>query len=107
MVADNEMPLAIGVQGYFVDENGEVIDSLFNGIGHPIEGAPVDAGGVVTQKLTTSTFVTFDAARFDKVRSAKRLDLHAYFSTTNNGQQSVKAFADQFLEIRMGMKVKR
>ncbi|MCF8248241.1 MAG: hypothetical protein K9J37_23620 [Saprospiraceae bacterium] len=107
MVADNEMPLAIDVQGYFVGENGEVLDSLFNGVGHPIEGAPVDANGIVTQKITTTTFVTFDATRFDKVRSAKRLDLHAYFSTSNNGQQSVKAFADQFLEIRMGMKVKR
>ncbi len=107
LVADNEMPLAIGVQGYFIGENGAVLDSLFDGIGHPIQGAPVNANGVVTQKLTTITFVTFDAARFDHVRSAKRLNLHAYFSTTNNGQQSVKAFANQFLEIRMGMKVKR
>jgi len=107
LVADNEMPLAIGVQGYFIGENGVVLDSLFDGIGYPIQGAPVNANGVVTQKLTTTTFVTFDAARFDHVRSAKRLNLHAYFSTTNNGQQSVKAFANQFLEIRMGMKVKR
>lgn len=106
LVADNEMPLAIGVQGYFVDEDGVVLDSLFDNVGYPIEGAPVNANGIVIRKETTTTYVTFDADRFDGVRSAKKLNLHAFFSTTGNGQQSVKAYANQFLEVRMGMKVK-
>ena len=107
MVADNEMPLAIDVQGYFVGANGVVLDSLFDGIGHPIEGAPVGSDGVTTGKSTTTTFVDFDEDRFNNVRQAKKLTLHAFFSTTNGGQQSVKAFSDQNVEIRMGMKVKR
>ncbi len=107
MVADNGMPLAFDVQAYFVDSSGVVLDSLFDQIAHVVRGAPVNSVGVVTNKQTTTTYITFDAARFDKVREAKKLALHAYFSTTNGGQQSVKAFSNQDLEIRMGMKVKR
>jgi hypothetical protein len=32
--------------------------------------------------------------------------LKATFSTSNNGQQSVKAFSDQQVDLRMGMRVK-
>jgi hypothetical protein len=106
MVADNNMPLAIGAQAYFMDENGVVLDSLFDTIGHPIEAAPVDSDGVATGKQTTTTFVTFDAERFDGIRKAKKLELHAFFSTTDNGQVNVKAYSNQDVEIRMGMKVK-
>jgi hypothetical protein len=106
LVADNSMPLAIGTQAYFLDSTGVVLDSLFDTIGHPIEAAPVDAEGIVTGKQTTITFVNFDAVRFDGIRKAKKLKLHAFFSTTDNGQVNVKAFSNQDVEIRMGMKVK-
>ncbi|MCC6725352.1 MAG: hypothetical protein IT258_12670, partial [Saprospiraceae bacterium] len=106
LVADNGMPLAIDAQAYFLDSTGVVLDSLFDEIATPIAAAPVDADGIVTAKQTTTTFVTFDAVRFDKIRKARKLKLHAYFSTTNGGQQSVKAFSNQDVEIRMGMKVK-
>ncbi|MBI1226209.1 MAG: hypothetical protein GC192_13325 [Bacteroidetes bacterium] len=107
MVADNGMPLAFDVQAYFIDSAGVVLDSLFDQKTHVVKGAPINSSGTVTNKLTTTTFVTFDADRFEKVRPATKLALHAFFSTTEGNQQSVKAFADQDLEIRMGMKVKR
>jgi hypothetical protein len=106
LVADNNMPLAIGTQAYFLDSTGVVLDSLFDTIGHPIEAAPVDAEGIVTGKQTTTTFVNFDAVRFDGIRKATKLKIHAFFSTTDNGQVNVKAFSNQDVEIRMGMKVK-
>ncbi|MCU0347935.1 MAG: hypothetical protein MUC59_13425 [Saprospiraceae bacterium] len=106
MVADNNMPLGISTQAYFIGENGAVLDSLFNGIGYPIEAAPVNGSGIVTGQQTTTTLIDFDAARFDNIRNAKKLALHAFFSTSNQGQQSVKAFANQEVEIRMGLKVK-
>ncbi len=106
LVADNNMPIGIATQGYFLDSAGVVLDSLFDTIGYPIEGAPVDADGIVTSKQTTTTFVTFDAARFDGIRKAAKLEIHAFLSTTNSGQTSVKIFSDQDVEIRMGMKVK-
>lgn len=106
MVADNQMPLAIDGQAFFIDENGLVLDSLYDSVTRLVEAAPVNSEGIAQSPATRINFSTFDAERFDKIRSAKKLALRAYFSTTNNGQQSVKAFADQNVEIRMGMKVK-
>ncbi len=107
MVADNQMPLAIDGQAFFMDENGTVLDSLYDDVTRLVEAAPVDSEGVVREPITRINFSTFDAERFDKIRKAKKLALRAYFSTTSDGQQSVKAFSDQHVEIRMGMKVKR
>lgn len=106
LVADNNMPIGIATQGYFLDSTGVVLDSLFDSIGYPIEGAPVDANGIVTGKQTTVTFVNFDAVRFDGIRKATKLEIHALLATTDNGQTNVKIFSDQDVEIRMGMKVK-
>lgn len=106
MVADNGMPLGIDAQIYFYDENNMVLDSLFDQPKRVVEAAPVDAAGVVTSEISQTNYAVFMAERFDKIRAAKKLKLTATFSTTNNGQQSVKAFADQHVEIRMGMKLK-
>jgi len=106
MVTDNNMPLGIDGQAYFLDENGAVLDSLFDGPKRLIAPAPVDAEGLVTGKISQTNYAIFSSERFDKVRSAKKLTIKASFSTSNEGQQSVKAFADQNAEIRMGMKLK-
>jgi len=106
MVADNQMPVGIDGQAYFLDENGIVLDSLFDAVTSIVEAAPVNPSGIVTGTANRVNYATFDALRFDKIRPAKKLVLKAFFSTTGGGQQSVKAFADQFADIRMGMKVK-
>lgn len=106
MVADNEMPLGIEGQAYFLDENGVVLDSLYDSKSILVEAAPVNSEGIVTAPVTRINFSTFDSERFDRISTAKTLALHVFFSTTNGGQQSVKAFSDQFVEIRMGMKIK-
>ncbi|MBI5916872.1 MAG: hypothetical protein HY842_15975 [Bacteroidetes bacterium] len=107
LVADNNMPLAIDAQVYFVDTTGTVLDSLFDARTRIVEAAPVDSNGEVTDPISRTNFSTFTTERFDKIRDAKKLVLHGFFSTTNDGQQSVKAFANQDVEIRMGMKLKR
>ena len=106
MVADNDMPLGIDAQVYFFDENEALLDSLYDSFKRIVEPAPVNAEGIVTSRISQTNYAIFSSERFDKVRSAKKLKLKATFSTTNEGQQSVKAFAGQNVEIRMGMKLK-
>ncbi|MEZ4960402.1 MAG: hypothetical protein R2830_11345 [Saprospiraceae bacterium] len=107
MVADNGMPLGIDAQVYFIGENGVALDTLFENTKQVVASAPVDAQGIVTERISQITFTTFDSIRFDKVRPAKKLALVASFSTFDTGQQPVKALKGQGVEIRMGMKVKR
>ncbi|MEZ4957873.1 MAG: hypothetical protein R2825_30220 [Saprospiraceae bacterium] len=107
VVAENETPLDIVGQAYFLDGTGAILDSLFDAGASTIVGAAlVDLDGNVISPTTEISFATFDAARFDSVRVAEKIFIEAFFSTTNEGQQSVKALAGQQAEIRMGLKLK-
>jgi hypothetical protein len=106
MVAENGMPLGIDAQVYFFDANGVALDTLFDEKKQVVSSATVGADGVVTERVSQITYTNFDSTRFAKVLPAKKLALVASFSTFEQGQQSVKAFRGQEVEIRMGMRVK-
>ena len=106
LVADNGMPFDIDGQAYFLDGTGAILDSLFDtGKARIIGAAEVDNDGNVTAATTQTTFAAFDADRFENIRHAEKISLQSFFSTFNNGQQSVRAMAGQEAEIRMGLKL--
>ncbi len=105
IVAENEIPLDVGVQLYFANDDNVIIDSLLAADEILMAAAPVDADGKSTMAAEKITFSLFDEARFDGVRSATKLFMNARFSTLNNGAQSVKVFADNEVRIRVGMKL--
>ncbi len=108
LVADNDIPLNIDGQAYFVDSSGVILDSLFDsGPVRIVSSAPVDVEGNVIARTTQTTFATFSAERFENVRKAVKISLEVFFSTFNDGQQSVKALKGQETEIRMGLKLLR
>lgn len=102
MVTDNGMPVEIGLQGYFLDENNQVLDSLFSEVEPFIGGAPVDIDGVPTEPNTVVTFVDFPPERFAKIKPAQRLAILANFGTTTKGEQSVQIRAGQDVKVRLG-----
>jgi hypothetical protein len=105
MIADNGIPVEVGLQAYFADSNGNILDSLFVPADVVLEAASVDGEGLVTARVEKTTFATFDDGRFQKIKAAKRIFLNASFSTTNDGIDEVKIFSDQNVEFRMGMKI--
>ena len=106
LISDNGTPLDIGTQVYFLDENDVVLDSLLSSQETLIAAAPVNSQGVVEDVFTKTTFVTYSADRFDRVRNAKKAILNTAFSTVNDGGVVVKVFAQDKVSIRMGMKLK-
>lgn len=102
MVTENAMPVSIGVQGYFRDAQGNVLDSLYENSTRVIEGAPVDAVGRPTGVQETVTFSDFPAERFTKIKAATQLEVVATFFTTTDGQQSVQILGDQDVKVRLG-----
>ena len=105
MIADNGIPVEVGLQAYFADSNGNILDSLFVPADVVLEAAAVDGEGIVTARVEKTSFATFDDGRFQKIRGAKRIFLNASFSTANDGIDEVKIFSDQNVEFRMGMKI--
>jgi len=105
MITENEIGLNVGMQIYFADENNVLLDSLLPTVETVMLAAPVDDNGDATDVSEKTTFISFDAARFDKIRNAKQLFLTATFSTIDNGTKSIKVYAEDEVRVRIGMKL--
>ena len=101
-VAENGIPLEVKVQGYFVDANQQVLDSLFKETELIIDGAPVDANGIPTGINRVETFITFEGNRFGQILDAEEIQLQVLFSTTNTGNESVQIINTQNIRIKVG-----
>ena len=105
LVTDNGLPLNVDVQGYFLSEDGGVLDSMLDNQQRIIVGAPVDASGNVTEAVQYETFAFFKGDRFEKLKQATNILLNVAFSTTTDGNQSVRVTSDQDVRVRIGLKV--
>ena len=113
MVAENEIPLGIGVQVYFLGNDGMgneiTLDSLYTIGENILTPAPVDVNGNTTGEVAKKeTFSTIDAAQFEKIRKANKIVIDGTFFTTdvnNSPSPIVNLTTDQDVNIRMGMKV--
>jgi len=107
LITENAIPLALKVDVSFVDESFNVLDRLNVAEGNQYVGAaPVDENGFVNGINTEEIIEGFDAARFEKIRKAKKIVIRTSFNTTNSDiPQLVKFNADQSVKSRMGLKV--
>lgn len=106
LVVDNGIPLDVSVQGYFLNENNVIIDSLLSAPQTLVQGAPVNSSGTATGVQQKITFIPVDETRFAKIREqGKRLWISASFSTLNNGTTSVRVLNTQDVRIRIGAKL--
>lgn len=102
VVTDNELPLSVDIQAYFLAEDGTVLDSLLGAEERIVQAAPVNEEGISTESVRQVTYAPFEADRFDQIRDARRLALVASFSTLGEGRVSVQPKADQEARIRIG-----
>jgi hypothetical protein len=107
LVADNDIPLDIDGQVYFMAANGAVLDSMFKSASHIIiAAAKVGTDGNVTAKTSNTTITRFTPERFSNLRNSTKMVVRAAFSTAQEGRQSVKLKPNQSVELRMGSKLK-
>ncbi len=107
LFTENELPMDIELQGYFIDENGSVLDSLFTAQQLVVRGASVNGQGISTGKAAQTNIVPFPEARFERIKNARRVAISASFSTINNGTRSIKVLAHQNIKIKLGAKLGR
>ena len=102
LVTVNSLPLDVAIQGFFLDKDGIVLDSLFQDAVRVIEGVPVDSEGNASGVKEDITYIDYPEERFNKVRTAENLDIVASFSTINNGNVSVKILESQAVKVKLG-----
>lgn len=107
LVTENSTPIGTALQLYFLDDNGDVVDSLFTGAPRFImEAPPIGPDGVAIGSKRTETFVPMDLDRFDRVRRTNSMLMRTFFTTADGGQMPVKLLATQGTTVKMGLKVK-
>ena len=101
----NELPLDAGVQVYFVDISGTVLDSLF---ANPsiIEGAQVNAEGFTEDNAEVITEVPVTQAKVDRINQAEYLLVRAEMYTTNAGTVPVKFSLNDHIQVSIGFQAK-
>lgn len=102
---DNGFPLDARIQGYFLDSNDVVIDSLFYNNDNTANSGLIDGSGKVFQSTKTFIETTIDKARYKNIMFSKTMVILGTVNTTNNGTTSVKIFNTYFINIQMGVKV--
>ncbi|MDW8301311.1 MAG: hypothetical protein RML38_02525 [Bacteroidia bacterium] len=80
LFSDNQMPIEVKVQGYFLDSTYKVIDSLLTS-SQLISSPTIDGSGYSNSTATASVDIPFSVQKFDKIRSAKYFKSYAKVST--------------------------
>jgi hypothetical protein len=80
LFADNQMPVQMNIQAYFLDSTKKVIDSLFSS-SQMITAATVNSSGFSNSTVTSSIDIPVSTAKFEKIKPAKYLKSYARIST--------------------------
>lgn len=108
IVTENELPLDIDMQVYFVKSDNSIVDSLFSEMTTIIGSSDIDGEGNAIGSNKEETFAPMGEDRFRKIATeARKVLVSTSFSTTDNGTVPVKVLADQKIQVRMGMKLVR
>lgn len=102
----NAMPTEAKVQIYFTDSLYNKIDSLFSpSTTQIINSGVINANGKVIQPTQKVTQVTYTGQRINNLRDAKNILIKGVLITTNNGNRIVKFYSDNYLDVKLGIKV--
>jgi hypothetical protein len=99
----NETPLEAQVQIYFLDANGNVLETLFTDPSI-LGGAPVDANAETQGSSYVTTEVTLTNERIDRMNQATQLQFAATLFTTDGGSVPVKFSTLDKLKISIGVR---
>ena len=103
----NGFPAEMYGQVYFVDQNYNILDSVFLiNEERVLSAADVDANGRVLDYSRKVTKIEYDTERLDKIRNTKYVVYGGQANTTNAGtEQVVKIFSDYRIKFDIGFEV--
>jgi len=105
----NSFPLDANVQVYFANVYGQIIDSMISSGENLIHSAIVDVSShLVTSPVLKLTEVVISKERVRRIENmdTRKLIIKGKLTSFNNGNQVVKLTNANYLDVKIGMKVK-
>ena len=100
---DNEIPLEVAIQMYFLDANGVILDSLHNDqYALILAAADFPSGAAKHHEIE----FPLETQRWDKIKATKKIRVKGNYTTSQNGTQSVTFKTNQKTKIKVGLKLK-
>lgn len=102
LITENGFPLELVLQAYFLDEQGTVQDSLFDGPAQLLSAASVDQNGRVIESSSSTLDIALTAERWYRLQNSAEIRIKAEIATTNAGSVPVKFYDDYNLKVKLG-----
>lgn len=105
---ENDFPVDLDLQIYFLDDMGQEIDSLLSPRELLIESPPVDMNGRTIGFTTSIHDVNYNNDRIDALEQTQKIRIDAKINTTKNGQSqpTVSFYEDYGLRVQLGVAAK-
>jgi len=104
IILENNFPIDVSTQLYILDENNQVVDSLFEGGEIFLKGGTYLPGGMLEDVESQTYFVPFTEDKINKLLKSKRLLVEPTFISTPNGEEHIWIYENYKLDIKMGAK---
>jgi hypothetical protein len=103
-VTENDFPVEVGLQVYFMTDSFEVIDSLISPYSKLIQPGQVNAiTGKVDKSTTDFTKIVMTKERFENLTSSTKLLIKGILETKDNGNTSVKFYSNYGIRFKLGV----
>jgi hypothetical protein len=106
VITINGLPVDLNLQGYFVDGNGQVLDSLIQKNTLLLNSATLNANGTIASETTAYNYVYVTSKQFNNIRNTKRMIAKFTMGTSKGGSQPVKIFSRDRVTLKLGLKAK-
>lgn len=99
LIANNGFPFDASIQLYMLDDNNNVVDSLYSAA-NTIDQAMLNSSLRVTGKKTTKLVAAFSESKMDLLYNTKRVKLKVRFNTASQSQY-VRIYSDYSIDVKL------
>lgn len=109
-ITSNDFPADIRVQAYFIDNQGNRVEQLFDNEGIVLNAATLKSNGKTNPGVEKIDFIKFDKTRITNVLNSKKMVVFGYINTTDSDQKRSLWIYDNYgIGLKLGaiLKVKK
>jgi hypothetical protein len=104
---ETALPVGFELQLTMLDDNGSTLGDVFLPEPLTIQPVNVDESGEALDAVRIQNDILLDQSQIEKLAISKNLILSVRFDSTMNDELSVKVRPDQYLDLALGMIIKR
>lgn len=100
---ENALPLGVDVQLFFINNQFEILDSVFTSREF-LSPAEVDFSGNVSSSSKVTNSIQTDKERLSRLKNAKAVIVYGKLDTSENGSETVNFQSTNYLDVNLKLK---